>query len=164
MAKHVGLFLFTRIVEGAPLRAVIHRRSGMRSENQDSPRKPFALGLQPLSRGPLKSHENPLDALFTAITTMFDTADIMPKDEKEMIVLSKLNDRRLIYGWELAWEEVLALRIGACTGAVTTIFKKQATEIKPVSLTNRDGTDAHLHDMMLYQERLALLRGFTIFG
>lgn len=164
MAKFVGLFLFTRTVEGAPLRAVVHRRSGMRSENQDSQRKPFAWGLQPLSRGPLKANENPLDSLFAAITMMFDTADIMPEQDEEAIVLSKPSDRMLIYGWQLPWEEVLALRIGACTGSVTNIFKKQASEITPVSLTDRDSIDARIHDTMLRQERLALMRGFKIFG
>jgi hypothetical protein len=120
--------------------------------------------LQPLSRGPLKANENPLDSLFAAITMMFDTADIMPEQDEEAIVLSKPSDRMLIYGWQLPWEEVLALRIGACTGSVTNIFKKQASEITPVSLTDRDSIDARIHDTMLRQERLALMRGFKIFG
>lgn len=164
MAKFVGLFLYTRHAEGSPLRAVVHRRGAMRSETQDSPRRPFAWGLQPLCRGPLKESDQPLDALFRSIGAMFDTSDIMPKVDDEAIVLSKPRDRMLIYGWQLSWEEVLALRIGVCTGSVTTIFRKQAREIRPVSLANRDEANARDVDMMLVQERLALLRGFKYFG
>lgn len=164
MTQFVGLFLYTRHVKGAPLRAVIHRRGAMRSETPDSPRRPFAWGLQPLCRGPLVAGQDPLDALFTAITTMFGTADIMLKDDSKMLVLSRPGDRRTIYGWEAAWNDVMALQIGACTGSVTTFFKKQASLIKGVSLSKRDTVDARLQDTMLHQERAALLRGFKIFG
>lgn len=164
MAKFVDLFLFARHLENAPLRAVVHRRGAMRSETQDSPRRPFPWGLQPLCRGPLEEGVDPLDALFKAVGAMFDTADIMPKEDDHAVILSKPSDRMLIYGWQLPWEEVLALRIGACTGSVTTFFRKQAREIKPVSLAMRDGTDARSKDTMLAQERLSLLRGFKHFG
>ncbi len=62
MATFVGLFLYTRHYESAPLRAVVHRRGAMRSETPDSPRRPFAWGLQPLCRGPLEKGVEPLDA------------------------------------------------------------------------------------------------------
>ncbi len=164
MAKFIGLFLYTRHSDDAHLRAVVHRRGAMRSENQDSPRRPFPWGLQPLCRGPLEEGVEPLDALFTAVGAMFDTSDIMPKEDDKAVVLSKPKDRMLIYGWELPWDEVMTLRIGACTGSVTTFFRKQAREIRPVSLAKRDETDARAVDTMLAQERLALLRGFKHFG
>jgi hypothetical protein len=164
MAKFVGLFLFTRTMDGAQLRAVVHRRGAMRLETKDSPRRPFAWGLQPLCRGPLVAGQEPLDALFAAVAKMFDTSDVMPKIDEDARILSKQSDRMIVYGWQLPWEDVLELRIGACTGSVTTFFKKQASQIKGVSLTKRDDVDARAHDTMLYQERLALLRGFKIFG
>ena len=113
-------------------------------------------------RGTYVADQDPLDALFAAITNMFDTSDIMPKKEKTMIVLSKPGDRMIVYGWKLPWIDIEALRIGACTGSVTTFFRKQASEIRPVERAKRDSINAREHDAMLGQECMALMRGFDL--
>lgn len=163
--QSVGLFLYVPSSSGMPARAVIHRRGSTRSEISDASRNTFKWGLQPLCPGPLKAGEEPLDALHAAIGHMFDTTpDIIPKDEGKIRVLSGPKDRRLIFAWEMKLEDVLALRIGACTGSVDLFFQKMASAIRPVSPDERDGINGRLQDAMLSQEHAALMNGFNIFG